>query len=55
VNTKPTDEPRVVFTEPVVQLLQPRLARTFYWRVEEDDLVLYLDFVYDRLQSHTPL
>jgi hypothetical protein len=43
-----------VFTKPVVHLLQPRLARTFYWRVQENDLVLYPDFVYNRLQGHTP-
>ena len=53
VNTNPSVV-RVVFTEPIMYLLQPCLTRTFYWRVEEDDLILYPDFVYNRLQSHAP-
>jgi hypothetical protein len=31
-----------------------RLARTFYWRVGGNDLVLYPDFVYDRPQVILP-
>jgi hypothetical protein len=30
------------------------LPRAFYWRVKEDDLVLYPNFMYDRLQGHAP-
>jgi hypothetical protein len=30
------------------------LTRIFYWRIEEDDLVLYPDFMDDGLKGHTP-
>lgn len=48
-------EPRVVsfeHTEPVMKLLNPGLARILYWWVQENNLVLYPNLVYDRLQSH---
>jgi hypothetical protein len=54
VNTKPpSTQSGEVFTKPVVYLLQPCLTRTFYWRVQENNLVLYPDLVYNRLQGHT--
>lgn len=46
---------RRVHTEPVVQLLQPSLSCILNWRVEEDDLVLYPDFVDNRLECHMAL
>lgn len=35
-----------------MELPDPRLSCVLYWRVQEDDLVLYPDFVDDRLQCH---
>ncbi len=43
-----------LFTEPVVYLLQPYLTRAFRWWVKEDDLILYPNFMYNRLQRHAP-
>lgn len=35
-----------------MKLFDPRGASILYWRVQEDDLILYPDLVHDRLYSH---
>ena len=39
-------------TQPVMQLLNPSRPSVFYWGIQEDDLILYPDFVDNRLDSH---
>lgn len=39
-------------TDPFVQLADPSVASVLYWWVKEDDLVLYPDFVDNRLKHH---
>ena len=38
-----------------MQLVDPGLTSVFYWRIKEDDLVLYPNFMHDRLQRHAAL
>ena len=40
------------FTYPIVQLSDPCLSRILDRRVQEDDLILDPDLVYDRLDRH---
>lgn len=42
-------------TKPVVQLLDPSRSGIFNWRIEEDNLVLYPNFVHNRLDDHMVL
>lgn len=46
-NSTCTSSPRR--TKPIVELFNPCLPGVFNWRVEEDNLVLYPDFVNDGL------
>jgi hypothetical protein len=39
-------------TQPIVQLPDPGRSRILYWRIQEDNLVLYPNFMHDRLQHH---
>ena len=48
------EEKRITRTQPIMQLGDPRLPGVLDRRVQEDNLILYPNFVYDRLQGHAP-